>query len=158
MSEKAVSEAVREARRKLEGLFAGSGDENPAGLRREMNRIMDARVAIFRTSEGLAEAVEGLGELKQRYRRLRPIYDGKRFNYDLIWAFELEGTLCLAELVAAGALAREESRGSHCRKDHPGRDDASWLKHTIAHVTEDRPKLGFRPVTVTRWQPEERTY
>ncbi len=158
MSEKAVSEAVREARRKLEGLFAGSGDENPAGLRREMNRIMDARVAIFRTSEGLAEAVEGLGELTQRYRRLRPIYDGKRFNYDLIWAFELEGTLCLAELVAAGALAREESRGSHCRKDHPGRDDASWLKHTIAHVTEDEPKLSYRPVTVTRWQPEERTY
>ena len=158
----ALGDGVGGIEGRLERLSAGSGEENPAGLRKEMNRVMDNHVGIFRTEERLKLAVGGLREIEQRFSRLRPIYGGKAFNYDLIWAFELSGTITLAGIVAAGALARAESRGSHCRKDHPGRDDADWLNHTIAHPGahpgEDGPKLSYRPVTVTKWQPEERTY
>jgi succinate dehydrogenase / fumarate reductase flavoprotein subunit len=165
-SRAALDDGVGGIEGRLERLSAGSGEENPAGLRKEMNRIMDNHVGIFRTEERLKLAVGGLGEIARRFSRLRPIYGGKAFNYDLIWAFELSGTITLAGIVAAGALARAESRGSHCRKDHPGRDDVGWLNHTLAHPgappgaqnAEGGPKLSYRPVTVTKWQPEERTY
>ena len=89
---------------------------------------------------------------------MRPIYGGSTFNYDLIWAFELNGSLSLAEVVAAGALERQESRGSHYRIDHPKRDDANWLRHTIARAGEKGPNLQTKPVSITKWPPDERKY
>jgi succinate dehydrogenase / fumarate reductase flavoprotein subunit len=71
---------------------------------------------------------------------------------------ELEGMLSLAEVIAKGALAREESRGSHSRRDFKERDDATWLKHTMATFTPEGAKLNYSPVTITKYQPEARKY
>jgi succinate dehydrogenase / fumarate reductase flavoprotein subunit len=78
----AIEDGIGGTRGRLERLSAGSGDENPAGLRKEMNRVMDNHVGIFRTAERLKLAVGGLGEIAERYSRLRPIYGGKAFNYE----------------------------------------------------------------------------
>ncbi len=64
----------------------------------------------------------------------------------------------VAEVVVAGALARTESRGAHARRDYPKRDDANWLKHTLALRTPDGPRLEYSPVTITKYQPAERHY
>ena len=64
----------------------------------------------------------------------------------------------ISEVIAMGALAREESRGAHARTDFPVRDDEKWLKHTIVRRTEDGPEFSYKPVTITKWQPEERKY
>jgi succinate dehydrogenase / fumarate reductase flavoprotein subunit len=66
--------------------------------------------------------------------------------------------LDLAEVIAIGALARTESHGSHSRRDYPERDDVRWLKHTLARWSPDGPCLDYRPVTITKWQPEARRY
>jgi succinate dehydrogenase / fumarate reductase flavoprotein subunit len=72
--------------------------------------------------------------------------------------FELGFMLDIAHAMIAGALAREESRGAHTRRDFPDRDDEKWLKHTLAHYTPEGPRLEYAPVTITRWQPEARSY
>ena len=157
-SDAALADAVRAKKDTLRTLVDGAGKEQPARLRKQMNKAMDEDVTIFRSEDTLERAVERLRDLRDRYAHMRPIYGGARFNYDLIWAFELKGSLFLAEVVAAGALARRESRGSHYRTDHPARDDANWLCHTIAHGGEEEPKLQTRPVSITKWTPDERQY
>ena len=69
--------------------------------------------------------------------------------------------LDVAQSLAHSALMREESRGSHARSDFEGRDDDQFLKHSLAfqgEETEDIPRIEYLPSTITRWQPEERTY
>ena len=84
--------------------------------------------------------------------------NGKVFNLELLSVIELGFMIDLAEVIALGALDREESRGAHSRRDFPERDDQSWMKHTIAYQRPDGPQLSYAPVTATRWQPEKRVY
>jgi succinate dehydrogenase / fumarate reductase flavoprotein subunit len=123
-----------------------------------MGEVMMDKVGIFRTRQELEEAVAALAALRERMGRTRPLYDGRRFNLDLLRTYELEGQLQVAEVIARGALMREECRGSHYRRDFEQRDDQDWLKHTLAHFTPEGPRFSFSPVTITRWQPEARKY
>jgi succinate dehydrogenase / fumarate reductase flavoprotein subunit len=100
-----------------------------------------------------------LRELRQRFNEVKVVDAGKSFNMNLLDGLELGNMLEYAELIVDGGLAREESRGAHFRTDHPTRDDESWLKHTLAFRTEDGGhELRYKPVTITRFQPEERKY
>jgi succinate dehydrogenase / fumarate reductase flavoprotein subunit len=148
----------RQAEARLKELANGTGNQDPAVLRKELNRVMDRSVFIFRNEAGLEAAIVELKELQARYRALRRVGGPRSFNFDLVWALELEGTLRLGELVAAGAAARKESRGSHCRSDYPDRNDTNFMRHTIARNSADGPVLSYKAVTVTKWQPEKRTY
>jgi succinate dehydrogenase / fumarate reductase flavoprotein subunit len=102
--------------------------------------------------------LENIAKLRERYRNLKIDDRGKRFNTDLISALELGHLLEFAEVIVTGALARQECRGSHYRVDYPKRDDENWLKHTLAYRTEDGPRLEYKPVSITKFQPEERKY
>ncbi|MGB6896232.1 MAG: succinate dehydrogenase/fumarate reductase flavoprotein subunit, partial [Dehalococcoidia bacterium] len=119
---------------------------------------MRGNVGIFRTGEQLQSACDTIGALKERYARLKVSHTGKVFNTELLSALELGFSLDLAEAMAASALAREESRGAHTRRDFPERDDANWLKHTLAYWTPDGPRLDYTPANIIRWQPERRVY
>ena len=142
----------------LERSARGDGNERPALIRRELGEMMRADAGIFRTREELEHGVAKVQELKQRYTRAR-LHDTSRvFNIDVIGMFELGFMLDIAHAMVAGALAREESRGAHTRRDFPERDDEKWLKHTLARYTPEGPRLEYAPVTITRWQPEARTY
>ena len=132
--------------------------DTSARLRLEMGTMMNDRVGVFRTKEGLTDARSKIHELKDRYKRT-PIQDkGRTFNTNLIFTLELGFMLDCAETIVVSALNREESRGAHYRKDFPKRDDEKWLKHTLAFYTPDGPKIDYLPVTITRWKPEEREY
>jgi succinate dehydrogenase / fumarate reductase flavoprotein subunit len=76
----------------------------------------------------------------------------------LLEVIELGGLIDLAETLVAGALARQESRGGHAREDFPKRDDANWMKHTLAYQTPNGIELRYKPVTITKFQPMERKY
>ena len=119
---------------------------------------MDSQVGVFRTGLDLEAALNKIKELKQRLPDIRVKDRGRVYNTDLLSAFEVDNLLDLAEVIVAGALARTESRGAHFRRDFPKRDDANWLKHTLAYYTPTGLQLDYIPVVITMWQPVERKY
>ena len=77
----------------------------------------------------------------------------------MLGALELGYMLDVAECIVMGALERRESRGAQFRLDFPERDDDEWLKHiTLSRNGSDVPEIGYAPVTMTQWEPQERTY
>ena len=153
-----VESALGASNQRLEELIAGKGEEDPCLIRQEMGEVMMEKVGIFRHRDEMEEAIAKLRELQQRLAHTRPLYGGKRFNLDLLRTYELGGLLLVAEVIARGALVREESRGSHYRRDFETRDDQDWMKHTLAHFTPEVPRFSFSPVSITKWQPEARKY
>ncbi len=116
-------------------------------------------VGVFRREEGMAEAIEKVGELKERYQQVQAGDTGQVFNMDLLQTWELGCLLDIAEVTAVSALARTESRGAHARDDYRERDDENWLKHTMAYMKpEGGVELRYKPVTITKYEPKKRTY
>ena len=110
------------------------------------------------TGEELSRGLEKIKSLRKRYTNISIEDKSSVYNTNLYHALELGNLLDLAEVMVTGALRRTESRGGHARRDYPERDDANWLKHTLAFRTDEGPKLDYKPVTITTWQPVERKY
>src|SRR5690606_29976971 len=113
----------------LERLLASTGSEPAARLREELQDTMMDYVGVFREQASMRRALEKVRDLKARYAEVRVMDKGRRFNTDLLEAWELRNLLDIAHVTAASALNRTESRGAHSREDHPKRDDGNWLKH-----------------------------
>jgi len=96
--------------------------------------------------------------LQERVKHIKLSDTGRIFNTELLNAWELTNLLDLAEVTTASALARQESRGGHAREDFPKRDDANWLKHTLAWKKNGKVELNYKPVVITKYQPKERVY
>jgi succinate dehydrogenase / fumarate reductase flavoprotein subunit len=156
--DKALESALAREQEKLDTLMKSNGAENPSVLKEEMQRTMADKVGIFRTKESLTDALRKIREVKERYKNVRLRHTGGPYNYDLMGTIELKGSIDVAEAVVAGALAREESRGSQFRRDFPKRDDGRFLKHTLAFFTPDGPRLEYKDVTLGYWEPKERKY
>lgn len=153
-----VNKALQEKEKELKELYNRGGTENPYHIRDELHDIMDTKVQIFRNREDLESALKEIKKLQKRFLNIRSISKDNVFNFDKTWTLEIAANLDISEVITMGALAREESRGAHSRIDFPKRDDEKWLKHTIARCTEDGPELSYKPVSITKWQPEERKY
>ena len=142
----------------LQHMLGKEGQNNVADLRTEMQALMMDDVGVFRTEEGIQSALERIRELQESARDITVMDKGKRFNTDILEAIELQNLLDLAEVTAASALARTESRGAHSREDHKARDDENWLTHTYASKVDGKISLDYAPVNITIHHPEERTY
>ena len=136
----------------------GDGEERVHRLRSRLCGLMTRRAGIFRDRDGLTEALEAIRGLRERYPRVSLQDRGRVFNTELCLALELGYLLDLAEVVVASALARTESRGSHYRVDYPKRDDAAWLRHTLARIADGKVELGYEAVRITRFKPGRRAY
>jgi succinate dehydrogenase / fumarate reductase flavoprotein subunit len=142
----------------LEALCSGDGSENVADIRREMQVVMFEHVGVFRTEEGMQHALEKMRDLKARFKNVKVGDQGNVFNTDLLEAWETGCLLDVAEVTAAAALDRTESRGAHAREDYPKRDDKTWLKHSLAYLKPEGVELKYKPVTITHFEPKKRTY
>ena len=150
----------------IEQLRGSTGTERIAAIRKELQDTMDRNAQVFRTEESLTEVTKVIHDLRERYKNIAIQDHGKRFNTDLLEAIELGFLLDLAEVVVFSARNRKESRGGHMRDDFPDRDDANYMKHTMAYLTgdphsadaSDHIRLDWKPVTITRYEPMERKY
>ncbi len=135
------------------------GNEKPYTILTDLRKTMSSLVGIFRKKEELGQALKNIGEIKERYKHVHVSSPKLHMNYELLNAIELEYMLEVAHIIALGAYLREESRGAHFRRDFSTRNDADWLKHTIAKMGPDgEPAISSKKVIITKYQPMERKY
>jgi succinate dehydrogenase / fumarate reductase flavoprotein subunit len=149
---------LHEMGKKIDAILSRSDGELLYPIRNELKQTMFAHFGIFRSEEEMIEGLRRLKALQERSRQVVIRNKGQIFNQALLQVLELEGMLLLAEIVAKGALGRRESRGSHMRTDYPNRDDAGFLKHTVATQAHGEVSIGYAPVRTGIFKPEERVY
>ena len=149
-----VREFLAREQAKLDAIAARSGGEDASALKAQMQETMTAKVGIFRTGKDLEQAVDTLQKLLVRSRNVGLRSAAAGANPELVTAYRLPMMLKLALCVAQGALARTESRGAHFREDFPRRDDAAWLKRTLATWRGDAtlPSLAYEALDVRRME------
>jgi succinate dehydrogenase / fumarate reductase flavoprotein subunit len=153
-----VESAVQEAGERIQGILGRPEGESPFTLIRELQEIMFLRFGIFRDGTAMREGLRRIRDIRERSGRVSFRNRESAVNQALVRYLELEGMLRLAEVVALGAIAREESRGSHFRRDFQGRDDGRFLAHTIAGIDKGELSITYKPVTAGMFQVEERGY
>jgi succinate dehydrogenase / fumarate reductase flavoprotein subunit len=150
---------VTDTEKTIRGLMNRQGGRRVSALKDELGESMNQYAAVFRDEAGLQTCHGIIRRLKEEAEHATIDDRGTVFNQDVIGAFELGYMLDCAEAIVVGALERKESRGAQSRTDYPGRNDEEWLKHIDISVNGgDVPKVSYSPVTITKWQPQERTY
>ncbi|MEM2421458.1 MAG: succinate dehydrogenase/fumarate reductase flavoprotein subunit [Acidilobaceae archaeon] len=129
-------------------------------IRRELQETMSDKFYVFRNGDDMNSGLLKMLKLRSMLRNEAYVEDKSRvYNTDLILAIETLNMLDVALVIAKSAIARTESRGAHYRMDYSKRNDAEWLKHTLAlRYGEDDVKLSYEPVRITTWKPVERKY
>ena len=148
-----------DAEKELRTLLDRTEGERPWQIRDELAETMHENFGVFRREEQMLKQGEIVSGLRERYDRVVVEDKGDVFNSDLTQALELGFLLELAASMVVSGLARRESRGAHARPyDYPDRDDENYMRHTLVTWEDGGPKLDWKPVSVTKWQPEERKY
>ncbi len=136
-------------------------EERFSQIAKELKVVMTDKCGVFRDDARLREALEDIKALQERFKNARVMDKSNRFNNDLLGILETDHLLTFSRVIVESALARTESRGAHSRTDYVKRNDEEWLKHTMAHLTEDgSPRLSYKSVKVyyDRFPPQERKY
>jgi succinate dehydrogenase / fumarate reductase, flavoprotein subunit len=154
----APTAAAQAEEARLAELTGRSGGESHYQIRAELRRSMDSSMGVYRTGAGMQAGLDWIRQLKQRYAHIYVTDRSWVYNTDLMQALETGFMLDAAEVATVGAIAREESRGGHARRDFTSRDDEKWLQHTMATISPEGPCLQYIPVNITMWHPVERKY
>jgi fumarate reductase flavoprotein subunit len=134
------------------------GKERIATIRNKLKDSMESGAGIYRTEVSLKETCDKIDELRERFGNVLIEDRSLTFNTELTSALELDFMLDVAEAIANSALARTESRGSHQRTDFPERNDDKFLKHSLAYHTDNKPRINYKDVIITKWPPGKRVY
>jgi succinate dehydrogenase / fumarate reductase flavoprotein subunit len=156
---KSPASVLSDAQGEIDAILGRNGPgRRVSEIKNELGETMNRYVAVFRDAEGLATAHEVVRRLKEEAPKAAIDDKGTVFNQDVLAAIELGYMLDVAEAIVMAAQERRESRGAQFRTDFPERNDADWLHHITVSLNGDGPGLGTAPVTITKWQPQARTY
>ena len=150
---------MRDEERKITAIFARSGGERAWKVRDELAQIMYDKAGIFRTPTRLVECLDRVHELRERVGNVVVDDKGDRFNTRSHVGHRARVDARGGRLPRHRAGSpREESRGAHTRLDFPERDDEKWMRHTPGLARRGQVRLDYKPVTVTKYQPQVRSY
>jgi succinate dehydrogenase / fumarate reductase flavoprotein subunit len=150
---------MTDGQREIEAIVGrNSGPRRVSELKAELGKTMDRYVAVFRDEAGLREALETVRRLKEEAADVSIDDKGTVFNQDVLGALELDFMLDNAEAIVISAIERRESRGAQFRTDYPERNDGEWLRHINVEANGGEPEISYSEVTMTQWEPQERTY
>ncbi len=160
-AESVLGAAVERAKDRVDELLARKG-RNHAEIRSQVQETMTANVNVFREEGRLEETLGDLREAREAYKDVAVSDPSRTFNTDLIHTMETRNILDIAEALTMGALAREEFRGAHWRKEHQERKDGEWLKHTLVSWNDGEPELWYKPTILEgedkTYEPKSRSY
>ncbi len=157
-SEAALIESRAAQQQQADNLISREHGPSHAEIRDELRACCSGKLGIFRNEEDLSDAVALIRRLRDRYCGVACRTRTGPYQTEIVHVLHLECQLLLAEIIAAGALARKESRGSHYRNDYPTRDDGQWLKHTVARISDQEVQLTYTSVDTSLHEPKARTY
>ena len=146
---------------RIQSLLDREPSENWAAVRNYMANEMTKGIGVFRDQASMEGAKAAIDNVSERMPKISVQNKGKVFNTDLIFTLEMEFMADVGKAIVHSALARKESRGAHFRTDITERDDAQWLRHTLAYQdldNEDGVRVETSPVTITKWEPVKRVY
>ena len=150
--------AAHDYERKLRRLLDRQEGPRQHEIRDKLADTMQEKVGVFRTEDELREAKAVVTDLREQFKNVVVTDKGRTFNQSLVHTIETGYLLDLADTMVTGAIERTESRGAHSRTDYPDRDDENWMKHTLAYLEDDEIRLDYSEVTVTKYQPQVRSY
>jgi succinate dehydrogenase / fumarate reductase flavoprotein subunit len=157
-----VERALEAERARVDRLLSKNEGVQQAEIRAKVQKSMTRNVNVFREEEGLKRALRDIREARERYEDVYVADKSRTFNTDLVQTIEMQNILDLAEAITLGALARDEFRGAHWRKEAQERRDDVWLKHTMLSWNDGRPELWYRPVILEgeakTYEPKVRSY
>jgi len=141
------------------------GSRSTADIRLDMQKVMQAKAAVFRTGSTLSEGINQMAEVRKTFADVKVTDQSLIWNTDLVETLELDNLLSQATVAINAAANRTESRGGHAREDYPNRDDENWLKHTLTWLDGNQVTIDYRPVhmytltdEVDVIPPKERVY
>jgi succinate dehydrogenase / fumarate reductase flavoprotein subunit len=151
---------VKQETDRMQWLIKNEGPENPYLLWQEMGQWMTDNCTVVRYNEKLEQTLARCQEWKERYQRIKLSDTGMWTNQNLSFARAVRDMILASEAILKGALLRNESRGAHFKPQFPNRNDAEFLKATIAtfDVQMQSAKISYAPVDTSLVQPRARTY
>ena len=155
---KVPSNAAAETQERIENLLARDKGIRQSEIRDDLADVMQEKVGVYRSGPVLQEAKRTVTQLRERFQSVVVDDKGKTFNTDLIHTLETGFLLDLADCMVTGAIARTESRGAHSRTDFTERDDENWMKHTLSYLDDGEVRLDYSEVTMTKYEPQVRSY
>ena len=159
--ESSIYDAARVAEEGIvENLVASEGTENPYLIGRELGDEMTAACTVVKSESRLEQAQAKLAELHERYANIRLSDTGLWTNQNLSHARSVGDMLRIGDAMIEASLLRKESRGSHYRTDFPTRNDADFLRTTVARydAASEQPELSYESVETGLVVPRERNY
>jgi succinate dehydrogenase / fumarate reductase flavoprotein subunit len=149
---------LNQAKQQLQTLIDQSGQYRIAQIRQAFQDCMTEYCGVFRNEALMQQGLEQLHLLRQQAEQIYLDDKGTVFNTELIEALELQSLLLVGEIILTGALNRQESRGAHSREDFLERNDAEFLKHTLAYYSPAGIEIRYMPVVINMFEPQERKY
>jgi succinate dehydrogenase/fumarate reductase flavoprotein subunit len=146
---KALTEKIFRWRKNTSGL-------RPIEGKKRLQVLMWDKAGVIREGAKLKSGLESLLTLQEEGEQHLLVSPNLRFNRELLDAFELQHMFRISSLILQAALAREESRGAHYRKDFPYPDDAKWLVNIILKKAGEKVDLKMEKVQFTHLRPEGR--
>ncbi|SEL61620.1 FAD-binding protein [Haloferax larsenii] len=150
-----VQRALDDERETIEHLLEKEDGIQHAEIRERVQKSMTQHVNVFREEEALKDALRDIREARELYQDVYVADKSRTFNTDLLQTLETRNILDIAEAITVGALARNEFRGAHWRKEYQERRDEEWLKHTMLSWNDGEPELWYKPVIL---EGENKTY
>ena len=141
-----ASNACDKAIARFDKIRNANGSRSTSDIRLDMQKVMQAKAAVFRTGSTLTEGINAMAEVRKTFDDVKIADKSLIWNTDLVETLELDNLLSQATVAINAAGNRTESRGGHAREDYPKRDDENWMKHTLTWLDGDQVKIDYRPV------------
>lgn len=129
------SDAGEKTFSQFSGFIESSGKESLGQVREALQTVMTDKLGVFRSENGIIEAIAVLGDLRDRANKVFLSSKSLKMNQALLHRWELDNLLFNAMPLAQGALKRRESRGAHYRDDFPERAD-QFNDHTLVYMNK----------------------